>query len=236
MHAPHDSTAPAPRTAARSFVSALALLLAASLVAGCATYRPPAEREPRQTTRDKTVKGASVGAVAGATAAVLLGEREAEEILTGAAIGAAVGAGVGVYMDRQEEKLARIPGTTVERVSEDTLLVHFASDILFDVDSWALGGGARSTLDEVGSVLLEYPKTAVVIQGHTDSTGSEMHNQQLSERRADAVQNHLVARGVDPGRMSALGYGESYPVASNDSESGKQQNRRVDILLKAKAR
>jgi outer membrane protein OmpA-like peptidoglycan-associated protein len=235
MHAPYDSLATALRPSARSFVPALALLLAASLVAGCATYQPR-ERQPRQTTRDKTYKGAGIGAAAGAAAAVLKGEREADEILAGAAIGAAVGAGVGVYMDRQEEKLARIPGTTVERVSEDTLLVHFESDILFDVDSWALGGGARSTLNEVGSVLLEYPKTAVVIQGHTDSTGSEMHNQQLSERRADAVQNHLVARGVDPDRMSALGYGESYPVASNDTEYGKQQNRRVDILLKAKAR
>ncbi len=230
----NDSFAPVRRAAGRGF-PAVALLLAASLVAGCATYRP-AEREPRQTTRDKTYKGAGIGAAAGAAAAVLAGEREADEILAGAAIGAAVGAGVGVYMDRQEEKLARIPGTTVERVSEDTLLVHFDSDVLFDVNSWALDGGARSSLDEVGGVLLEYPKTAVVIQGHTDSDGSETHNQQLSERRANAVNNHLAARGVDTGRMAALGYGESYPVAANDSAWGKQQNRRVDILLKAKAR
>ena len=116
------------------------------------------------------------------------------------------------------------------------MLVHFESDILFDVDSAILDPASQGALNEVGSVLLEYPKTAVVVQGHTDSTGTEMHNQQLSERRAEAVHNYLAARGVDTGRMSALGYGESFPVASNDTEYGRQQNRRVDILLKAKAR
>ena len=216
-------------------IPALALLLATTLLAGCATYQPTGNSEPRQTTRDKTVKGAGIGAAAGAAAAVLKGEREADEILAGAAIGAAVGAGVGLYMDHQEEKLGHIPGTTVERVSKDTLLVHFQSDILFGVDSASLGGSAASTLDQVASVLLEYPKTAVVVQGHTDSTGTEVHNQQLSERRAEAVYNYLAGRGVDPGRMSALGYGESFPVASNDTEAGRQLNRRVDILLKAKA-
>lgn len=226
-----ESTRPL-RRGGRFAISTFALFLVAVLVGGCATYQP----QPRETKRDKTVKGAGIGAAAGAAAAVLKGEREADEILAGAAIGAAVGAGVGVYMDRQEEKLARIPGTTVERVSEDTLLIHFQSDILFDTDSAILDGASRSTLSDVGGVLLEYPKTAVVVQGHTDSTGSETHNQQLSERRAQAVHNHLVARGVDSSRMTALGYGESYPVADNDSEYGKQQNRRVDILLKAKAR
>ena len=81
----------------------------------------------------------------------------------------------------------------------------------------------------------EYPKTAVVIQGHTDASGSEEHNDALSERRANSVRGYLAARGVDPDRMSAIGMGEGYPVASNDSESGKRQNRRVDLLLRAKA-
>lgn len=217
--------------------SLLALFLIAVLTVACASvFGPPGERQPRTTERDKTAKGAGIGAAAGAAAAVLKGEREADEILAGAAIGAAIGAGVGVYMDAQEEKLARIPGTTVERVSEDTLLVHFQSDILFDVDSAVLDPGARSTLEQVASVLLEYPKTAVVVQGHTDSTGREEHNQALSERRAAAVDNYLVSRGVDPARTTAVGHGESFPVASNDTEAGRRQNRRVDILLKAKAR
>jgi len=210
-----------------------AAALAAAAVAGCATVA--AQREPYTTRRDKTAKGAGVGAAAGAVGAVLAGKREADEILAGAAIGAVVGGGVGVYMDAQEEKLARIPGTTVERVGDDALLVHFDSDVLFAVDSASLTPASRQTLEEVAAVLAEYSKTAVVVQGHTDSTGSEQHNQALSERRAAAVRAYLVARGVDAERLAAFGYGEDMPVASNASASGRQQNRRVDVLLKARA-
>ncbi|HSN85837.1 MAG TPA: OmpA family protein [Thermoanaerobaculia bacterium] len=205
-------------------------LLTLSLLAGCASTR-----QPYETRRDKTWKGGAAGAAAGAVGAVLAGKREADEILAGAAIGGAVGAGVGAYMDAQEEKIARIPGTTVERVDERTLLVHFESDVLFDTDSSSIDSDGRATLEDVASVLGEYPKTAVVIQGHTDATGSEEHNDALSERRANSVRGYLASRGVDPDRMSAIGMGEGYPVASNDSESGKRQNRRVDLLLRAKA-
>jgi outer membrane protein OmpA-like peptidoglycan-associated protein len=210
-----------------------ATALVAAALAGCATVA--AQREPYTTRRDKTAKGAGAGAAAGAVGAVIAGKREADEILAGAAIGAVVGGGVGAYMDAQEEKLARIPGTTVERVGDDTLLVHFDSDVLFAVDSASLTAPSRQTLEEVAAVLAEYPKTAVVVQGHTDSTGSEEHNQSLSERRAAAVRGYLVGRGVDAGRLAAVGYGEDMPVASNASAAGRQQNRRVDVLLKARA-
>jgi outer membrane protein OmpA-like peptidoglycan-associated protein len=203
-----------------------------ALLAGCAsTY----QRQPYQTRRDKTAKGAGIGAAAGAVGAVVAGKREADEILVGAAIGAVAGGSVGAYMDAQEEKLARIPGTTVERVADDTILVHFDSDVLFAVDSASLSGSSRTALDDVAGVLGQYPKTAVVIQGHTDATGTEEHNQELSERRANAVRAYLAAQGVDADRMAALGYGEGYPVADNDSASGRQLNRRVDVLLKARA-
>ena len=192
-------------------------------------------RGPYTTNRDNTKKGAGIGAAVGAAAAILDGEREADEILAGAAIGAVLGGGVGVYLDAQEEKLARIPGTSVERVGRDTLLVHFDSDVLFAVDSAILDGGSRSSLDRVAEVLVEFRKTAVVIQGHTDATGSEEHNEKLSRRRADAVRGHLAGRGVAPKRMSAIGYGESQPVASNATPGGRTRNRRVDVLLRAKA-
>lgn len=218
------------RTAARC----LALVAVAGLLASCAALQ---QRDPYyETQRDKTAKGAGAGAAAGAAAAVLRGEREADEILAGAAIGAVVGGGIGAYMDHQEERLTRIPGTTVERVSDDVILVHFESDVLFAVDSATLQSGAQGTMGQVGRVLLDYPKTAVVVQGHTDSSGSEEHNQALSERRAQSVRNYLIGRGVDSGRMTAVGYGESLPVAPNDTESGREQNRRVDVLLKARAR
>jgi outer membrane protein OmpA-like peptidoglycan-associated protein len=219
----------------KAFGGLTAFVLIASLFAGCATTAPRPERQERVTKRDRTAKGAGIGAAAGAAAAVLKGEREADEILAGAAIGAVVGGGIGAYMDRQQEKLARIPGTSVERVGEDTLLVHFDSDVLFDVNSASLDSDGRTTLEDVAGVLEEYPKTAVIVQGHTDSTGSEEHNQELSERRASSVRAYLVSRGVDADRVAAVGMGEGYPVASNDSESGRQENRRVDILLKAKA-
>ena len=183
--------------------------LALTVLGGCATYG--GQRDPYVTRRDRTAKGAGIGAAAGAAGAVLAGKREADEILVGAAIGAVVGGGIGAYMDAQQEKLARIPGTSVERVDEETLLVHFDSDVLFAVDSAALSGSARSNLDQVAGVVNEFDKTAVVIQGHTDSTGSEEHNQGLSERRASSVENYLADRGVDPRRLAALGYGENAP-------------------------
>jgi outer membrane protein OmpA-like peptidoglycan-associated protein len=188
------------------------------------------------TERDKTTRGAAVGAAAGAVIGAVVGEGEADEILAGAAIGAGIGAGVGSYMDSQEEKLARIPGTTVERVGKDKLLVRFSSEILFEIDSALLSTTARSALGDVAVVLNDFPKTAVVVQGFTDSTGSEEHNLKLSQRRATSVRAYLVDRGVGPGRVTAIGYGEDHPVASNDSEDGRRLNRRVSILIKGKAR
>lgn len=209
----------------------MAVALALLLLAGCASVGGPYE-----TRRDKTAKGAGIGAAAGALIALADGKKEADEILAGAAIGAAVGGGVGVYMDAQEEKIARIPGTSVERVSADTLLVHFDSDLLFAVDSARLDGSSRNALDRMADVINEYRKTAVVVQGHTDSTGSEAHNHGLSERRAGSVRNFLVDRGVAPQRIAAIGYGETSPRATNATPHGRQLNRRVDVLLRARAR
>lgn len=214
----------------------IASFLMLALLAGCASSGTPrSEREPYVTKRDRTWKGAGIGAAAGAAGAVLAGKREADEILAGAAIGAVIGGSVGAYMDRQQEKLARIPGTEVERVDEDTLLVHFENDVLFAVDSTRIDSDGRHALEEVADVLGEYEKTAVIVQGHTDATGSEEYNQDLSERRAESVERYLASLGVDRDRLATMGFGETAPVASNDSESGRQQNRRVDILLRAKA-
>ena len=121
------------------WVSCLTL---AALLAGCAE-----SATTRSTRRDKTAKGAGIGALSGAALSVALGKRKADQILAGAAIGAGVGAGVGAYMDAQEEKLGHIPGTTVERVSDDLLLVHFESDVLFDVDSAVVKPAVRDALD-----------------------------------------------------------------------------------------
>jgi len=218
----------------RGFTYVVTVIVLLALLSGCAYFQQ--ERGERTTSRDKTKKGAAIGAASGAVLGAVLGEGELDEILAGAAIGAGIGAGVGAYMDKQEEKLARIPGTTVERVGEDMLLVHFESDVLFDIDSAVLSNASRSAIDEAAAVFIEYPKTAIITQGHTDSTGSDAHNQQLSERRADSVMSYLVAQGVDRARITAEGYGEQYPVATNDTAAGRTLNRRVDLLLKAKAK
>jgi outer membrane protein OmpA-like peptidoglycan-associated protein len=211
----------------RLWGSGVAATLVLTLTAGCA--------QSYTTRREKTAKGAGIGAAAGAVGALLLGKSKADQILVGAAIGAVVGGGVGAYMDAQEEKLAHIPGTTVERESKDTLVIHFDSDVLFAVDKADLTDAARGTLGQVADVIDEYEKTAVVVQGHTDSTGSEEHNKELSDRRASSVRGFLVERGVATKRIDAEGFGEAYPVADNDTAAGRQQNRRVEILLKARA-
>jgi outer membrane protein OmpA-like peptidoglycan-associated protein len=210
----------------------LVVLLVAALTIGCASMMQSSNE--RTTKRDKTKKGAAIGAASGAVLAAATGEGELDEILAGAVIGAGVGAGVGAYMDHQEEKLARIPGTTVERVGDNLLLVRFESDILFSVNSATLNSGARTTLDEAADVFIEYRKTAIISQGHTDSSGSEEYNQTLSERRAASVANYLIGQGIDSTRVTAVGYGESQPVASNATNADREMNRRVDLLLKAK--
>jgi len=218
----------------RSMVVLVVLVVLVGMV-GCESIMRDPE-STRVTNRDKTKKGAAIGAGAGALLGALLGEGELDEILAGAAIGAGIGAGVGVYMDRQEEKLAQIPGTTVERVDEDMLLVRFDSDILFKVNSSELSNLSRGTLDQAAAVFVEFPKTAIIAQGHTDSSGSDDFNQKLSERRARSVVSFLVDRGIDGARIQSMGYGEAHPVADNRTASGREKNRRVDILIKGKAR
>jgi outer membrane protein OmpA-like peptidoglycan-associated protein len=213
----------------RRLPTSIGLFLVAALLMGTAADAQ------RATKRDRTWKGAGIGAAIGAAGAYVKGKREADEILAGAAIGGVLGGAIGAYMDRQQERLAHVPGTSVERLSDDTLLVHFNSDVLFGPGSASLDRDGRGTLDRVAEVINDYRKTAVVVQGHTDSVGSEESNQDLSVQRARAVENYLTNRGVDPGRMTALGFGESAPMASNSSAYGRQRNRRVDVLLKAKS-
>ena len=220
--------------AGRRLLSSIALFTVTALV-GCATA-PSDYTGPYETRRDKTAKGAGIGAAAGAVAAYAKGKREGDELLAGAAVGALVGGSVGAYLDAQEERLARIPGTSVERLSPDTLKVRFDSDVLFGVDSSKLSGSARSNIGQVAYVMVDFPKTSAVVHGHTDSTGSEAHNQALSERRAKAVNNTLVDYGVSPARLTALGSGEARPIASNDTASGRSLNRRVEIYLRARAK
>jgi outer membrane protein OmpA-like peptidoglycan-associated protein len=191
-------------------------------------------------TRDKTRKGALIGGVAGAVLGGVVGNNrgsgdQKKGAIVGAVAGTAIGAGIGAYMDKQERELRQIEGIDVYRTDEDELNVVVRNEVLFDFDSSALRSSSRTTLREMGGVFERYPQTVIAIEGHTDSTGTDAYNQRLSERRAGSVASYLRSLGVSGGRLDTIGYGESRPRASNATAAGRQQNRRVEIKIRANA-
>lgn len=182
-----------------------------------------------------TAKGAGVGAVAGAIAgAATAGKSDRDKaILTGAAAGAAIGGGVGYYMDVQEKRLRQeLEGTGV-RVRREGNNIHLImpGNITFETNRYDIRSQFTPVLSSVAKVLAEYNKTVVKVGGHTDSTGSAEYNQTLSEQRADSVASFLTSHGIARGRVHATGYGFRYPVASNNTADGREQNRRVELKL-----
>lgn len=182
-----------------------------------------------------TAKGAGVGAVTGALIGVATASKKdrGKGALTGAAAGAAVGGGIGYYMDRQEAALrAKLEGTGVRVVREgNNIRLVMPNNITFGVDRYEVRPEFYSTLESVAIVLKEFDKTNIRIAGHTDSTGSAEYNQTLSERRASSVGQLLTTHGVISGRVWMTGYGERYAIASNDTDYGRQANRRVELEL-----
>ncbi len=181
-----------------------------------------------------TTKGAVIGGAGGAILGGIIGNQAgstAAGAIIGAAVGGAAGAAIGRQMDKQAEELAAdIPDAEVERVGEGIKLT-FASGILFAVDSDRLAAEAQANLTELAQSLLDYPGTDVLIVGHTDSTGAEEYNQRLSERRAESAARFLASRGVQAVRMQTVGLGETEPVADNDTEVGRRENRRVEVSI-----
>jgi outer membrane protein OmpA-like peptidoglycan-associated protein len=175
-----------------------------------------------------------IGAATGGAIGAAIGRNNgstAVGAIAGAAVGGTVGALIGRQMDKQAQELAaEIPGAKVERVGEG-ILVTFDSGILFDFDSDALRGPAMENLRNLAASLQKYPRTNVMLVGHTDAVGSDSYNQRLSERRANAAASFLAANGVDRSRITAIGRGESEPVDSNDTEVGRQRNRRVEVAI-----
>ena len=197
-------------------------------VTACATSTEDPNRQ--------TKKGAVIGAVAGGVAGAVIGNqsgKDGEGAAIGAVVGAGVGAAIGRMMDKQQKELEQIEGVEVTRNDEDELEVAVSNEILFDFDSSALSVDSLNTLGELSSVFARYPDTAILVEGHADSKGSDDYNLRLSERRARTVRDYFVGHRVEAFRMEYRGYGESMPRASNDTESGRQLNRRVEIQVKA---
>ncbi len=195
----------------------------------CTTVNP----YTREAQTSKAVKGAGIGAAAGAVAGLLTKGDKLENALIGAGVGALAGGGVGYYMDVQEAKLRqRLEGTgvSVTRVG-DNITLNMPSSITFALNSADLNAQFYSALEGVALVLKEYNKTVVEIAGHTDSSGSDAYNLQLSQRRAQAVASYLTGQGVKTERLITVGAGEAYPIASNDTEQGRAANRRVELTI-----
>ncbi len=183
---------------------------------------------------NKAEQGAIVGAGAGGVAGAVIGKATGSTVrgaIIGAAVGGVGGAVIGHQMDKQAKELAYdLPGATVQRVGEG-ITVTFPDGLLFGFDSDRLGTAARDNLNKFAASLVKYPNTRTLIVGHTDSDGSPSYNRDLSDRRAQSAATFISDAGVDRTRISTAGRGEAEPIATNDSDDGRRQNRRVEIAI-----
>lgn len=205
--------------------------LAATFLSACTT-----DPYTGQEKISNTAGGAAIGAAVGALGGLMVGgssRAQRNAVLIGAGIGALGGGAIGNYMDRQESELrAQLQGTGVSVTRQgDHIILNMPSSITFDTDQDAVKSQFYPTLNSVAIVLRKFNQTLVDILGHTDSTGSASHNQQLSQRRAASVATYLGSQGIDPRRFAVIGYGASQPVASNATPQGRAQNRRVEIQI-----
>ncbi|MFH1942273.1 MAG: OmpA family protein [bacterium] len=180
------------------------------------------------------LKGGAIGAGAGGVAGGVIGHQLGNTALgaiIGAAVGGTTGALIGRHMDRQAEEMRQdLENARIERIGEG-IKITFDSGILFKIDSSELQPVAKTNIESLAKILNKYPDTNILIEGDTDNTGSDEYNQKLSERRAQAVADYQKGLGVDGSRISTVGLGELNPIASNDSDYGRQQNRRVEVAI-----
>jgi outer membrane protein OmpA-like peptidoglycan-associated protein len=182
----------------------------------------------------RTQKGGAIGAGTGAVVGGIIGKQAgntAAGAIIGAAVGGAAGAYIGHYMDEQAKEMERdLEGAKVERIGEG-IKITFDSGLLFDVDKAGLKPKSKEDLNRLAVILNKYKDTKILLEGHTDATGSEEHNLELSRARAQSVANYLESDDVMPTRFTIMGYGESQPVASNDTAEGRALNRRVEVAI-----
>lgn len=189
----------------------------------------------------ETGTGAAIGTAAGAALGAIIGSQGADAgrgALIGAVGGALIGGMAGAYMEQQRKDFERVlapeiasGAIRVEKLPNDQLRVGMTGETTFEIDSDQIKPGFYRTMDTIAGIVNKYGKTELLVAGHTDNTGSVEHNQSLSERRAAAVEGYLVGRNVLPQRIRSSGYGLNQPIASNDTESGRRLNRRVDITI-----
>lgn len=179
-------------------------------------------------------KGAAIGVAAGGVVGGLIGKHAgntAVGAILGAAVGGTAGAFIGQYMDKQAAEMEQdLAGAKIERVGEG-IKVTFDSGLLFDVDKATLRPASQAQLSKLAVILNKYQDTNILLEGHTDSTGTAEHNLELSRLRAESVGNYLTSLGVNPARFTITGYGETQPIAENATLEGRQLNRRVEVAI-----
>jgi len=204
------------------------------LIAGCAT----------NTTHESTKKGAGIGALVGAVSGAIIGYQNDHSggalrgALIGGAAGGAIGAGAGAYMDKQQTEFEQQLSSEraqnqieIERQRNEILKLTMSSEVSFDYNSATIKATFYSPLGKIADVINRYPQTQIVVAGHTDSVGTEQYNLDLSLRRANAVADYLISQGVQRFRLGTEGRGELEPIASNETATGRAQNRRVEIYV-----
>ncbi len=210
----------------------IALMAALAFVLSACTSTDPYTGEQKTS---NTAKGAGIGAVTGAVIGAATSSKKDRDraILQGAAAGATVGGGVGFYMDKQEAKLRQqLQGSGVQvRREGNTVHLVMPGNITFETAQFNIRSQFLPVLGSVSDVLEEFKETSITVSGHTDSTGSAEYNQTLSENRAASVKAYLAENGVASGRIHSIGYGKRYPIATNDTAAGREQNRRVELKL-----
>ncbi|MDC9726096.1 MAG: OmpA family protein [Gammaproteobacteria bacterium] len=207
----------------------LALVVAiVSALSACATD------DPNQRAKNAAIIGAVTGAVLGHAI-----ENDKGGLLVGAAVGAAAGAGIGHYMDKQQHEMEAALAEEqanhdieVQRLKDESLKIDISSEISFDFGSASLKPAFMPTLQKVADILIRYPRTVIHVVGHTDSVGSEEYNMTLSRHRSQSVVNYFVLQGISQSRLVTVGRGETEPRATNETEAGRQLNRRVEIYVK----
>jgi len=189
-----------------------------------------------QSLQSQKEKGAVIGAAGGAAVGAVVGKATgstARGAIVGAAVGGAAGAIIGHQMDQKAKEIqGKVAGAEVTRVGEG-LVVTFASGLLFDFDSDRLRAESKKNLDNLASSLSDFGDSKLLLVGHTDSQGGDEYNINLSRRRADAVASYLESQRVSVSRVQTSGRGESEPIASNDTDEGRQANRRVEVAFYA---
>ncbi len=183
-------------------------------------------------------KGALMGVTGGAVLGAVVAKDKKKGALIGAVGGGLAGGAVGLYMDKQKQDLEKqlaqerdSGAISIEKRDNHVLMVRMTAQTAFDVNSSEIKDGFKSTMDKIAKVVVKYGKTELHVVGHTDSTGSNEANKALSDRRAESVKSYLLGQGVIDDRLSATGKGESEPIASNDNESGRASNRRVELMV-----